>query len=683
MKSIRVSFSKVNSLFEAKYGLCCMQASALFCLLLLMGCRRDGNIKPVKENVAYEKALNYTDGEDLNLDSLSSLYSDIGPDTLKRKIAFKMAYRYYHSMDSLNFRIWNKKALAIAERTKDKNRIGLAHFNLGNFFDNLHAVDSSYYHYYKAYNAYSTTNNRSSMARVLHNMAVLQEGIRDFTGSEVILIRSLEIAQELQDDKLLYLGFTLLGIVSNGLGNYSDALKYHREAQYYAKNLDNQLFLASISNNIGVVYRNMGNLPEAILNYKKALSTRDLQNDDPELYARALENLAYANFLEGKDEMFYDFSVEALKIRDSLSDDAGIIVNRLHLGEYNLKNRDTLKAVINFNVAKKLSKETDNFRYILESLLWLSKADRKNSAALLSEYVSIKDSLDFEDRKIRNKFERIRFETDEYIERNELLKKQNLWIVYTGAAVILVVVLFYFYREQKVKNKELFFDYEQQKSNERIYELLLLQEEKREEGRKQEQLRISGELHDGVLSQVFGVRMSLGFLMGSLKNVESRISGQIDKHIDNIHQIETEIREISHNLANHTILNNSTFLVILENFVAERSGFNGLEIKLRINGEISWDLIDNEIKINVFRILQEATQNAMKYSQGTMLLIAIDIADGLLLLNVSDNGIGFKRSRTKGGIGIKSMTRRVNKCKGEIYIQSSSEGTDIKVKIPI
>ena len=114
----------------------------------------------------------------------------------------------------------------------------------------------------------------------------------------------------------------------------------------------------------------------------------------------------------------------------------------------------------------------------------LSKLDKKNSPLYINEYIELNDSLQKQERIIRNKFTRIQFQTDEFITRNKRLNKQNNTILLISGLSLLIGTLLYVIRNQRARNKTLLFEKEQQKANEEIYNLMILQQEKLDEGSK-------------------------------------------------------------------------------------------------------------------------------------------------------------------------------------------------------
>jgi signal transduction histidine kinase len=93
--------------------------------------------------------------------------------------------------------------------------------------------------------------------------------------------------------------------------------------------------------------------------------------------------------------------------------------------------------------------------------------------------------------------------------------------------------------------------------------------------------------------------------------------------------------------------------------------------------------LNNTIKINIYRIVQESLQNVNKYAQATKVKIQILQEENYLTLTIADNGIGFDTNLKKKGIGVQNMLSRAREMNGEFDIQSKrGKGTTIIVKIP-
>jgi signal transduction histidine kinase len=113
----------------------------------------------------------------------------------------------------------------------------------------------------------------------------------------------------------------------------------------------------------------------------------------------------------------------------------------------------------------------------------------------------------------------------------------------------------------------------------------------------------------------------------------------------------------------------------------------GVEAKLAVEGEVE---IPDDVEEALFRIAQEALNNAMNHAAATAVVVTIrpeaNPPNRRVVLEVADNGKGFDRDslEDEGGIGLKSMRERVEKLGGVLIIVSRpGEGTRVKASVPL
>src|SRR5690606_17610407 len=98
--------------------------------------------------------------------------------------------------------------------------------------------------------------------------------------------------------KHLYNCYNNLGSITNALKEYDRALVYYNEALNYSNKVKEKDILAHMTeNNIGVVYKELGQHRRAISQFKKVLATKELRTSNPGFYAKALDNMAYNRFM--------------------------------------------------------------------------------------------------------------------------------------------------------------------------------------------------------------------------------------------------------------------------------------------------------------------------------------------------------------------------------------------------
>lgn len=296
------------------------------------------------------------------------------------------------------------------------------------------------------------------------------------------------------------------------------------------------------------------------------------------------------------------------------------------------------------------------------------------------ERIQLSDSLLNTERKIAEKFARIEFETDEMIlekEKAEQEREQMLLILvlvlFSGG--LLLIILW-----QRNKQKQLILINSQQKASEEIYQLMLDQQIKFDEGREKEKKRISGELHDGVMNKLAGIRYNLFKLE---KKQDTETIQNCLQHIAELHTVEKEVRDIAHDLNFEVFSPKNDYASLLNTLVRENE-YKGVYITLEIQNEIVWESISSIIKMNCYRILQECFNNIRKHSQAKEVNVHFQLMSEQLILEIFDNGLGFDPKKTKSGFGLSSIKERVKTMKGTYIINSKKKkGTTIKVNIPL
>jgi len=93
--------------------------------------------------------------------------------------------------------------------------------------------------------------------------------------------------------------------------------------------------------------------------------------------------------------------------------------------------------------------------------------------------------------------------------------------------------------------------------------------------------------------------------------------------------------------------------------------------------------LDMEQRRDFFLIFKEAINNAAKYSQASEVKITISKVNGKLVMNITDNGVGFTKDKPTSSNGLKNIRSRAEAMNGTLDITTApGEGTTILAKIP-
>jgi two-component system NarL family sensor kinase len=602
-------------------------------------------------------------------------------DSLKARLLIKTAYSSLMLGDYKEYRNKSKQVLQSSLERNDTIALLKAYSFLGYYYEVKKKLDSVYYFYNKALPILKVKKDNVSEGRMLLGIGGIQESIKDYTGSEINAIKAISKLKGTDQYRNLYLAYNLLAVSNKNLGKFNLAIKnFDKSKIFLDKVKNNQYLYGTTLNNIGRVYLKQNNHTQAIENFTKGLKIKGLKTGRPKTYAMLLSNLGYSKFkLGGLTEVLILFK-KALKIRDSLQIKDGMVASYHHLSEYYLSKYDTIKALQYGVLANSIAKEINYNDGLLESYKLLSKITQGTTGQqYLNKYIRLSDSLQHQERVVREKFTRIAYQTDEVIQENEKVQKKNYLLTLTLIIIVAFFILIYFLIKQRSRSRELEFAQMQDKSNIEIYNLMLSQQKMFNEGGVKEKNRISRDLHDGVLGRLFGARLSLDALNegSSRKDIKER-----EKSIKELQSVEEEIREISHNLNSIAFNNESSFKELVEKLLVEKSKITNFEYQFSIKKDIDWKEIPNTIKINCYRILQEAIQNINKYSKAKTVKISFNKVENNLLVSIEDDGIGFDTKVKRKGIGLKNITSRVKDLGGNVSINSvKNKGTKITIAI--
>lgn len=620
------------------------------------------------------------------LDSVYNELSDNKNDTLTRYYYRRATVAYYNLYLYDKSLAASKRTLKLALEEKDTLTMAKAlHFAGVSFFQKS-SIDSAFTYYSQAEKLYRDLDDKNSLGEIILYKAYVYYNIGEYVKCESEAIKALRLLEEENRINDIYSCYNLVATAMDGQNNNEEAIKYYNLA---LKQLDKfsgagyseediAYYRSSCYNNMGLVYVKMGNYQRAIKYYLEALEYDNLYASSPSLYAKLLNNLASARFKAGNFYGLPELFFQSLRIRDSLDNTSGIIASNINLGEYYAYQKDTATAIKYLKSAYKDASRIKSHYDILSSLEQLSVIDKDNSVYYLNRYKVVNDSLQEESKNNRDKFARIEYETDKLQDEKEALVKRNSFIIGVSAVLLLLIAAIFIIYYLNSRNKELLLIQEQQKANEEIYQLMFDQQSKVDAARKEEKNRIAMELHDGILNNIYAVRLNLEFIN---KKADEESVAKRKEYIKELQKVEAEIRGVSHDLSRSDIFQrDKSFSNLLEFMVTSQKNTFGTIFECEIDPSIDWEQESNVVKVNVYRIVQEALQNINKYSKAKHAGVNVSREGQTIKITVTDDGVGFDVDRAKGGIGLKNLKKRATTLNGDITITSTKGGgTNIEV----
>lgn len=205
------------------------------------------------------------------------------------------------------------------------------------------------------------------------------------------------------------------------------------------------------------------------------------------------------------------------------------------------------------------------------------------------------------------------------------------------------------------------------------------------ENQENEQNRIAKDLHDGIGQMLTGLKFNL-------ESIDMSFPEKASAKIENIKELSSNIikgvRTATFNLAPPE-LTDYGIVSAISKLTQELSKLTSKNIILFNKTDFNKRL-DSLVEINIYRITQEAINNAIKYADSSHIIITITHSDTILSITIDDNGKGFDSTLKKpkknidGGMGMTFMRERMSYINGRLFVSSEiGKGTRITLNIPI
>jgi signal transduction histidine kinase len=264
-------------------------------------------------------------------------------------------------------------------------------------------------------------------------------------------------------------------------------------------------------------------------------------------------------------------------------------------------------------------------------------------------------------------------------------KKQYILIFALILALILSVIL-----SRISKKKTIKFIIEKQKTN--AAKDIIDQYEKIDNW-------IAKELHDDIGGSIAAIRLNMIRTLDVVK-IEAEIANKLknptftmdiaklnqviasrESELENLKDVQNNIRDISHSLVPISFDGNN-FIHLIENKILSKFP-STINCKVQIHPEDEINKTNNDLKFNVYRILQNLAANIIKHSKAKNASLQVIGHEDHLTIIVEDDGVGFNTNNTNAGVGLDIIEKRALLFDGKVEIDSKEgSGSTIIVDLP-
>ena len=237
-------------------------------------------------------------------------------------------------------------------------------------------------------------------------------------------------------------------------------------------------------------------------------------------------------------------------------------------------------------------------------------------------------------------------------------------------------------KEAKTRSREITHERIDKKLKEQQYRSILILE-----GQEEERKRISRDIHDGIGQLLTALKYKIEGIDLAPGVPEREAKVEETKHL--LGQVIREVRRVSFNL-NPSALSDYGIVPVTKRFCSEASRLSDKQVTFE-NTTGFINRLDKNVETNLYRIVQEAVNNAIKYAEAGVIQVVFSHNAHYLNVGVLDDGVGFdeqeyeKRENIQGsGLGLFNMRERARFINATFELQSArGKGTHINVHVPI
>ncbi|MBA6153977.1 tetratricopeptide repeat-containing sensor histidine kinase [Gelidibacter maritimus] len=548
-----------------------------------------------------------------------------------------------------------QKSKALSEealtRTKDERALASAYNNIGACNRSLGDYEAALTAYLNALTIYEKENLVIEQATVINNIGMVYSYLGMNSKAVENHLKAIAIFEKENNKKGLSDGYNNIAILYANDGELDKALKYFKSSLTIEKSLKSQKGIAESTNNVGAVFYYLAEIDSALVYFNQSASIE-----------RAIGNLA------GVGASYNN--IAQILLENERLEDAKIYIDSAYYCANQSKTAVDIETALN-----------------MYSQYYEAKNDTETALYYYKNFTTLKDSLlnietNSRVAKLEIEYQTEKKEKEILSQRADLAEKEldlsrknsYIWGL-VGLAVVLTLLGLLFYNQQKLKNSQL------KKENELKDALIKIETQNR---LQEQRLRISRDLHDNIGAQ-------LTFIISSLDNLKYgfQLPDKLNAKLKFISEFTTttiyELRDTiwamnKNNISLEDLKARISNFIDKANSTSENVTFS-FEAEDTLQTEIKFSSVDG---MNIYRIIQEALNNALKYAGAKHIDVKIHSENQHLEILITDDGHGFDPKTIEMGNGINNMKKRANDIGAEILIESViAKGTTIIVKLSL
>ena len=641
--------------------------------------------------------------------------------------------KVFNSVNTDSAIVYLKKGEVISEKNNLTRHLFQSYTNIGTTFIKTGKLDSSEVYFNKAKNLLQKVDHYNALTSYYGDRGILDYYKGDFNNSGIRFEKALDLAIKEKNiqDIIRYSNNTAL--VLSKTGNNNKALDIYFKALKAAEKEKDSTHIGLLINNIANIYEDMNESDKALSLYQKSLEIKkthgtfiqvinayfNVANIQLEIGEKESDSLLIIKSKKNYQKVL-EISIEKKYGNGKLIGWEGLGKIALHYFDYK-KSEGYFKRILNevkstpnkpyqnmamlslahIKVQEKKYSQAENYllkvknfveksgtitqkKQLFENLnlVYKNKKQYKKAYEYLFKLKTIQESLTSNEIKEKISNYEVKYETEkkekeiaiqkEQLLENELtIKNRNLYAILITAALLIVAILsFGFYKRNQFRRKQLQKEIDLKDALSTIKTQNKLQEQR---------LRISRDLHDNIGSQLTFIISSIDNLKFVTKDANEKFKNKLSSISSFTSDTIFQLRDTIWAMNKSEISVEDLHARILSFIEKAKSATENVEFILKndVNQDIKFTSL---IGVNIFRVVQEAINNSIKYAEASAIKIELAEENNQITISINDNGKGFNLNSITLGNGLSNIEKRMSEVGGKAFIDSQEKnGTEIKI----
>jgi signal transduction histidine kinase len=550
-------------------------------------------------------------------------------------------------------------------------------------------TDSTEYYGRKAEAKFIKLKAWNKLLYVYNNIGKAHNSVGEYEKAIAAFQKGLKVAEAQHDDFWHGTFYQAISVAYHDFEDFAQGVKYGKKARDVFKNSKktDKFDLAGALNAIAINFDDWGQ-PDSALAYHYQVF--DYINGKDTIYLGSAYNnigntlLKQKKYREAKRWIEIAAKLSATNAAGRIMHDVwyDLATNYTNLGIIAFNLGDNAKAEKYFAMALDNATKANNVEkmrdyYYAQYLFNKHRKDLAKAIAFQDQYIVLRDSVFDLERAGKLAALETKYQTEK--KENELLqskaenaaneatirKKNTQFVIMSLIVIALVVIIWLVYRQQRLKHRQLAQEHELKTAIAQIETQNRLQ---------QQRLEISRDLHDNIGAQ-------LTFIISSVDNIKYAFdlaNTQLDEKLQNISDFARDtIVELRDTIwaMNHNDISFEDLRARILNFIEKAKEANAdIVFSFSIDDGLNGVRLTSVQGMNVYRAIQEAVNNALKYSKAKNLSIALTKDVRGVVVSIADDGLGFDQSAVALGNGIVNMQNRITAIGGAFQIHTEPGG---------